>query len=89
VNWETVGAYVGALSLGAAGVAVAASHSYRHPAGLVIGILWWAFYSGCLGLALGALFGLVVQRHVAPPPPGPPGDREPPAAAEADVTVAP
>jgi hypothetical protein len=88
LNWVTVGACVGALGLEAVGVTVAASYSYRHSVGLVIGILWWAVYCGCLGVAIGALLGLLVQRPTTSSAPGLPGDHEPPVA-EADVTPAP
>jgi len=63
-RWDpiTIGMLAGGLILGAAGVAVAASYSYAHTAGLAVSVIWWGTYFGALGTSLGALPGLFTQR---------------------------
>jgi hypothetical protein len=58
----TIGMLAGGLLLGALGVAVAASYSYAHAAGMVISLIWWGIYFGALGASIGALPGLFTQR---------------------------
>jgi hypothetical protein len=50
-NPTTIGFWLGGLVLGIAGCIYAASLSYRHLVGAVVGLLWWAVYCGCLGPA--------------------------------------
>jgi hypothetical protein len=35
---------------------------YRHPVAILISVLWWGAYFGCLGAGLGALLGLFADR---------------------------
>ena len=66
-RWDpiTIGMLAGGLVLAAVGVAVAASYSYAHPAGLAVSMIWWGIYCGALGASIGALPGLFTQRHRA------------------------
>jgi hypothetical protein len=68
-GWDPIalGMLAGGLVLAAAGVAVAASYSYAHPAGLVVSVIWCAGYGGALGASIGALPGLFTQRDRASP----------------------
>jgi hypothetical protein len=66
-RWDpiTIGMLAGGLVLAAVGVAVAASYSYAHPAGLAVSMIWWGIYCGALGASIGALPCLFTQRHRA------------------------
>jgi hypothetical protein len=77
-RWDRVriGFLLGGIGLGAVGAASAASFPYRYPAGLVVSVLWWGIFCGCLGASLGALPGLFTQRgpvDLSPRPVGAPG----------------
>ena len=66
-SWDpiTIGMLAGGPVLAAVGVAVAASYSYTHPAGLAVSMIWWGIYCGAFGASIGALPGLFTQRHRA------------------------
>ena len=66
-RWDpiTIRMLGGGLVLAVVGVAVAASYSYAHPAGLAVSMIWWGFYCGALGASIGALPGLFTQRNRA------------------------
>ena len=66
-RWDpiTIGMLAGGLVLAAVGVAVAASYSYAHQAGLAVSMIWWGIYCGALGASIGALPGLFTQRDRA------------------------
>jgi hypothetical protein len=63
-RWDpiTIGMLAGGLVLAAVGVAVAASHSYAHPAARAASLIWWGIYCGAFGASIGALPGLFTQR---------------------------
>jgi hypothetical protein len=63
-RWDPIriGMVSGGLILGAVGVAVAASYSCTHPAGIAVSVIWWGIYYGAFGASIGALPGLFTQR---------------------------
>ena len=61
----TVGFWLGGVVLGAGGCILGACMPYHRPVAVIIGVLWWGTYLGCLGASLGALFGLLSNRTPA------------------------
>jgi hypothetical protein len=85
----SIGFFLGGIGLAAVGAGIAASFPYKYPAALVVSILWWGIYCGCLGASLGALAGLLTQPAPATPSPGSVGDGHLPTGADMDFPVCP
>jgi hypothetical protein len=60
---------------------------YQHPVGVVVSVLWWGWYFGCLGMSLGALLGLWAEQYAARPFQEEEGVGKPPAAAKAQTAA--
>jgi hypothetical protein len=61
----TLGFWLGAVALGAAGGVFGACMSSGHPLAVGFSVLWWGIYLGCLGASLGALLGSFASRCLA------------------------
>jgi hypothetical protein len=68
----TIGFWLGGVGLGTGGCLLGALMPYRHPAAVVLSVLWWGLYFGCFGASVGALVGVLTDRA----PPRPPVRRE-------------
>ena len=55
---RTVGFWLGAAVLGAAGGFLGAAMPYRHPVAVTANVLWWGVFLGCLGGSVCAVAGL-------------------------------
>jgi hypothetical protein len=86
---DTLGFWVGGVALGTAGGILGACVPSRYPVAVVLGVLWWGLYLGCLGAALGALCGFFTERD--PPPAAQGSDRcaQPPAEMNNSLPSAP
>jgi hypothetical protein len=62
-----VGAWLGGIVLGTGGCLFGASMPYQHPVGVVVSVLWWGLYLGCLGMSLGAVLGLWAEPGLVDP----------------------
>jgi hypothetical protein len=62
-----LGFWLGGAGVGTAGCIFGACLPNHHPVAVAVSVLWWGIYLGCLGASIGALFGLMTERH--PPPP--------------------
>ena len=76
-----VGAWLGGVALGMGGCLFGASMPYHHPLGVVVSVLWWGLYLGCLGMSLGALLGLWAESSPVHPSQGGDSAGKPPAEA--------
>ena len=54
---RSIGFWLAGGTSGIGGCIFGACMPYQHPAAIVISIIWWGIYLGCLGASLGALFG--------------------------------
>jgi len=61
----TIGFWLGGSLLGTAGCILGVCMPYHHPAAVVISVIWWGAYLGCLGASVGALIFWLTGR--APP----------------------
>jgi len=57
-NRATIGFWLAGATSGIAGSIFGACMHYHHPAAIVISMIWWGIYLGCLGASIGALFGM-------------------------------
>jgi hypothetical protein len=67
-NPVTISFWLGGFALGMGGCLVGACMPYRHPVGVTLSVCWWAFYFGCFGAWLGAMFGIWWDQIRACPP---------------------
>src|SRR5262249_26478241 len=58
-----MGFWLGGVGLGMGGCILGACMPYHHPVAVAISVLWWGIYLGCLGASIGALWGLMTERH--------------------------
>jgi hypothetical protein len=82
-----LGFQLGGLTLGAAGCILGACMPSERPAAVVMSVLWWGIYLGCLGASLGALLALLTERAPVWPSRGPDGTSKPPTGADFDPTA--
>jgi hypothetical protein len=67
---RTVGFWLGAAVLGAAGGFLGAAMPYRHPVAVTANVLWWGVFLGCLGGSVCAVAGLWAEPTRPSPAPG-------------------
>jgi hypothetical protein len=67
VDRVTVGFWLGAVILGAAGCIAGVRMAYAHSTAMAMSVLWWGLYFGCTGASFGALIGLWMDRTPALP----------------------
>jgi hypothetical protein len=67
---RTVGFWLGAAVLGAAGCFVGFAMPYRHPVAVTMNVLWWGVFLGCLGGSVCAVAGLWAEPTRPSPAPG-------------------
>jgi len=55
---RSIGFWLAGATSGIGGCIFGACMPYQHPAAIVISIIWWGVYLGCLGASIGALIGV-------------------------------
>jgi hypothetical protein len=63
VDRVLIGFWLGGFGLGTAGCIVGACMSYHHPVAVMMSVVWWGIYLGCLGASLGAGIGGLFPRN--------------------------
>jgi hypothetical protein len=63
----TIGFRLGGALLGTGGGILGVCMPYQHPVALVISVLWWSIFLGCLGGSVGVLLSLLGERAPARP----------------------
>src|SRR5262245_50483968 len=58
----TLSFWLGAVVLGTGGCILGGRMPYEHPVGVVISMLWWGIYLGCLGGSVSAVVALLSER---------------------------
>jgi hypothetical protein len=57
----TIGFWLSGGLLGPGGCILGVCMPYHHPVAVVISVLWWGIYLGCLGASVGALIVLLTE----------------------------
>jgi hypothetical protein len=83
-----VGFWLGGVVLGFGGGLFGAYMPYHQPVAVLVSVLWWGLYLGCLGTSLGALVGLWAEQGPALPSQDGEGVGKPPAEATCPTALA-